>query len=102
MQYDGVFENKHALDNIMRTFKIKKKDLFFASVDISNAFGTLPHWAIFAALRAAGAGEEFIDTVKNIYEDAETEFKTSAGLSTPRLAATGVRKVIRSVGCYLF
>lgn len=67
----------------MKTFKIRKKDLFFASLDISNAFGTLSHWAIFAALRAAGADEDFIDTVKNIYEDAETEFKTFAGLSAP-------------------
>lgn len=39
-----------------------------------------------------GAGEDFIDTIRNIYEDAETEFKTSSGLSTPRVAATGVRQ----------
>lgn len=53
-----MFENNYVLDAVMRKFKTKKKDLFFASLDISNAFGSLPHWVIFEALKYAGAGEE--------------------------------------------
>lgn len=67
LPHDGVFENNYVLDNIMRKFKIKKKDLFFASLDISNAFGSLPHWAIFEALRHAGAGEDFIHIIEDVY-----------------------------------
>lgn len=46
----GVFENYYVLDSIMRKFEIKYKELFFTSLDISNAFGSLPHWVIFEAL----------------------------------------------------
>lgn len=92
LPHDGVFENNYVLDNIMRNFKTYKQDLFFASLDISNAFGSLPHWVIFEALRHASAGEEFIDIIKNIYWEAETRFRITQGHSTPRVAATGVRQ----------
>lgn len=66
MPHDKVFENNYVLDSIMRTHKIKKKDLYFASLDISNAFGTLRTGQFLGAFKATAAGEDFIDTVKNI------------------------------------
>lgn len=92
LPHDGVFENFYVLDSIMRRFKIKKKDLFFASLDISNAFGSLPHWAIFEALKKSGAGEEFISIIEDVYREATTVYKTTKGISAPRVAATGVRQ----------
>ena len=65
LPYDGVFENNFALDFYIRRAKIKKKDMCLASLDISNAFGSLPHWALFLALKESGAGEAFIDVVKD-------------------------------------
>lgn len=92
MPHDGVYENNYILSEVMRKFKIKKKDLFCASLDLTNAFGSLPHWVIFESLRVAGAGEELIAIVKDIYTNATTCFKTSAGTSTPHGVATGVRQ----------
>lgn len=64
-----------------------------ASLDMSNAFGSLPHWVIFEALRIAGAAEDFINIVKDLYRNSITQYKTSDGLSTPRVASTGVKQV---------
>lgn len=63
-----------------------------ASLDLSNAFGSLPHWVIFEALRLAGGGEDFINIIKDLYTDAIIQYKTSAGLSTPRVATTEVKQ----------
>lgn len=81
---------------VFRKFKKQKKRLkkrlLLASLDLSNAFGSLPQWVIFEALRRAGAGEELISIIKNLYWEAATSYKTSAGLSTPRVATNGVRQ----------
>lgn len=92
LPHDGVFENNYVLDQVLRKFKNKHKDIFMASLDITNAFGSLPHWVIFEALRLAGAGEGFINIVKDLYSNATTSYRTSAGSSTPRVAATGVKQ----------
>lgn len=70
MPHDGVFENNYVLEQVLKRYKIKKKDLFMASLDLSNAFGSLPHWVIFEALRIAGAGEDFINIVKDFYRNS--------------------------------
>lgn len=75
LPHDGVFENNCILGNIFTKFKKKKQDLFLASLDISNAFGSLPHWGIFEALGLIGAGEDFIKIVKNIYKNETTQYK---------------------------
>lgn len=37
-------------------------------------------------------GEEFVSIVKGLYRDAVPCYKTSAGVSTPRVATTGVKQ----------
>lgn len=92
LPHDGVFENDYILDQVLRKCIIKKRELFFPSLDISNAFESLLHWVIFEALRMLGAGETLINIIKDCYSDSYTQFRTSAGLSTPHVAATGLRQ----------
>ena len=87
--YDGVFENNFALDYYIRKAKIKKNDMCLASLDISNAFGSLPHWALFLALKESGAGEAIVDVVKDCYFGAHTCYKTSKGCSSIRNVKSG-------------
>lgn len=87
-----MYENNYVLHSVILKFRTCKKDLFIASLDLSYGFGSLPHSVIFEALRLTGAGDEFIDIVKNIYQEAITQYKTTKVLSTPRVAATGVRQ----------
>ena len=62
LSYDGVFENNFALDYYFRQAKTKRRD-FIASLDIWNSFGSLPHWAIFAALDYVGVGERITNII---------------------------------------
>lgn len=71
----------------MKKCRKRKKDLYIASIDVSNAFGSLPYWVIFEALRISGAEEEFISIIKDIYTGVTTSYKTSEGIS-----ATGVKQ----------
>ena len=73
--HDGVFENNYAVDHRIRNSKLKRKDICLASLDVSNAFGTLPHWAIFNALFSIGVGGEFIKIIKDCYHNSVTTFK---------------------------
>lgn len=54
---DGVFESNYVLDDIVGITKIKRKKLFFTSLAVTNAFGSLPHWSIFGLLETASARE---------------------------------------------
>ena len=67
LPHDGVFENNYVVDQRMRKAKLNRKDICLASLDVSNAFGTLPHWAIFNALTSIGVGEEFVEILLLAY-----------------------------------
>ena len=73
--HDGLFENNFLVDLDIRKSKLKRKDFCFASLDITNAFGTLPHWSIFNALRATGLGGEFSDIVRTVTTSLSSFFK---------------------------
>lgn len=100
LPHDGVFENNYVLEQVMKKHKIKKKDLFMASIDLSNAFGSLPHWVKFEALRLAGVGEDFIMIIKDLYTNAVTQYNTSASISTPVWLPPGSSRATPSAGCY--
>lgn len=59
---------------------------------ISNTFGSLPHWAVFEALKYAGAGDDFISIIKDVYWETSIKYRTTKGHSTFRVAATGVKQ----------
>lgn len=90
--HHGMFENNYIVTNMFAKFKKKKKYLYRTSLDISNAFVSLPHWVIFEAPRLAGVVEELIRIVKDIYNQATTLYRTSEGTSTPRVATTRVKQ----------
>lgn len=92
LPHDGAFKNNYVLDSIVKRFKVKKHDLFLASLDISNAFGSFPHWVLFEPLLHAGAGEDFVQIIMDVYREALTAYNTTKGLSTTRVGATGVRQ----------
>lgn len=72
--------------------KLNHKDLCMAFLDISNAFGDIPHSAIFHALKASGAGSDFCDLVEDAYTDISTSVLTNSGMSSPISIHSGVRQ----------
>ncbi|GFT42672.1 hypothetical protein NPIL_3121, partial [Nephila pilipes] len=58
-------------------------DSFVAWLDISNAFGSVPHSVIFQALKNIGVDEDFISLIKNVYSGSCTSIISEEGLTDP-------------------
>ncbi|GFR01202.1 retrovirus-related Pol polyprotein from type-1 retrotransposable element R2 [Trichonephila clavata] len=76
----------------MEDARRRKKDKFFAWLDISNAFGSVPRQVVVDALIAVGADQDFIALIVNIYEDATTQVLTEEGPTPPIALRSGVKQ----------
>ncbi|GIY82502.1 retrovirus-related Pol polyprotein from type-1 retrotransposable element R2 [Caerostris extrusa] len=81
MPHDGVLEHNFLLHKRFEDARTMKRDLCLAWLDVTNAFGAIPHRAIDDALRAAHAGDTFRNLVNCVYEDCRTKLLSSEGLS---------------------
>jgi len=92
LPFDGVFEHRFVVTQAQTLAKMQKTDLCMAQVDLTNAFGSIPHAAIFSALDAAGAGHTFTEIIQDIYTDSDTEIIAGDGLTDPIPICAGVRQ----------
>ncbi|GFT18739.1 retrovirus-related Pol polyprotein from type-1 retrotransposable element R2 [Trichonephila clavipes] len=90
--YDGVLEHNFLLAQHLEQAKCSKSDSLLAWLDVSNAFGSVPHEAILHALRAEGVDEEFLQLVTNIYVGASSAILTEEGPSDPLPILRGVKQ----------
>ncbi|GFS28685.1 retrovirus-related Pol polyprotein from type-1 retrotransposable element R2 [Nephila pilipes] len=65
--HDGVIEHNFLLAQSLKTAKRNKTDVFLAFLDISNAFGSIPHEVIFKVMEREGVDAEFSTMIENIY-----------------------------------
>lgn len=79
--FDGTLENNYLLSYRIKQAKRKKKELFILLIDIKNAFGSIPHRIITAALNAIGVGNDYCDLISDIYSELKTHLLTAEGLS---------------------
>ena len=82
MQF-GFMSGKGTVDAtfIVRQLKFmeKRKDLFYAFVDLEKAFDRVPRDVVRWALRQLGVEEWLVQTVMVIYEKARTTVRTKQG-----------------------
>ena len=64
---------------IVRQFMEKRKDLFYAFVDLKKAFDRVPRDVVRWALRQLGVEEWLVQTVMVMYEKARTTVRTKQG-----------------------
>ncbi|KAG8196045.1 hypothetical protein JTE90_029014 [Oedothorax gibbosus] len=74
LPFDGVFEHRYVINQAQTLAKIEKSSICMAQIDLTNAFGSIPHLAIRAALQEAGAGPHFTEVISDLYTDSTTEF----------------------------
>ena len=67
---------------LQEKFLEKRKDLFFAFVDLEKAFDRVPREVVRWALRQLGVEEWLVQTVMTIYERARTVVRTKQRYST--------------------
>lgn len=74
--FDGVMEHNFALRKEIHKAKSNQKELCIAWLDISNAFGYLPHEAIQEACSAVGLRETFTEIMNNLVSGTQTIIRT--------------------------
>ncbi|GFR03036.1 retrovirus-related Pol polyprotein from type-1 retrotransposable element R2 [Trichonephila clavata] len=77
--FDGVIEHNFLLSQHIESARTRKSESLVAWLDLSNAFGSVPHQAIFSALANEGADQDFIDLVANLYDGASSSILTNEG-----------------------
>ena len=80
---EGCHEHSFTLQTIVADCKRNGKNCFLAWLDLRNAFGSIPHQAIYATLSHMGFPIPFISLIQDIYSDATTVVRTSRSDETP-------------------
>lgn len=90
--FDGVLEQNYMLSRELLRATTGRTSLSLALLDIANAFGSVPHAAIGAALEAVGVGGAFTEIVTELYDGTTTRIMTPEGLSDPIPIRCGIRQ----------
>ena len=70
---EHIFELQSCLNNAIRN----RFNLYVCFLDLSNAFGSIPHQVIHLMLRRLGLGARFSDIVNDMYSGATMSVKTT-------------------------
>jgi hypothetical protein len=84
MPTDGCAEHNFVLQSVIVDARRSHKQCFIAWLDLTNAFGSVPHKTIFAALRWAGLNEEAIEVIHRLYDNNTTTIRSNTG-PTPEI-----------------
>ncbi|GBO08324.1 Retrovirus-related Pol polyprotein from type-1 retrotransposable element R2 [Araneus ventricosus] len=90
--FDGVLEHNFVLQTRLETARARKQDLCVAWLDVTNAFGALPHQLIYKALTAAGTGEDFVNIIRDLYTGCTTNILSNDSATNPISISSGVKQ----------
>ncbi|GBO08912.1 Retrovirus-related Pol polyprotein from type-1 retrotransposable element R2 [Araneus ventricosus] len=90
--HDGVIEHNYVLKNFLDSARKNHTDACIAWLDVTNAFGSIPHEAIFEMLTRSGAGLPFTDLIRDIYANSSTKILSDGGLSRDIPVQSGVKQ----------
>ena len=72
----GCIEHTSILSQLIKEAKKEKKNLVVTWLDIANAYGSIPHSVIHAALEAAHVPQQTRDLIDSYYNDVKIRFST--------------------------
>ena len=72
----GCLEHTAVLSQLIREAKAKKRNLVITWLDITNAYGSIPHSLIQVALKRAHVPEDMCNLVDSYYNDVKIRFTT--------------------------
>lgn len=93
LPFDGAFENNYIfMKKFQATRRSPDKQLCIASIDLANAFGSMPHAAILRALEKAKIGSKSLKIFSQLLKDLSTIIQSAAGSTGPVPIVNGVRQ----------
>ena len=90
--HEGCHEHTFTLQSIIADAKRNQKDCFIAWLDLRNAFGSIPHDAIYHTLAHMGFPMSFIHLIQNSYNGSTTTIRTADGETAAIPILSGVKQ----------
>ncbi|CAM5108747.1 unnamed protein product [Natator depressus] len=76
MSCEGCYENNFVLQTTIETARRARRQCTVAWLDLANAFGSMPHYHIFATLQEFGMPENFLRVIQEVYEGCSTTIRS--------------------------
>ena len=76
----------------MKDARCNQKNIFVTWLDLRNAFGSVPHRAIFATLGTMGTSAELIELLRNVYTGSSTTINMDEGPTSAVPIQSGVKQ----------
>jgi hypothetical protein len=89
---DGVAENLFLLSSLLRDARQRYRGLCLASLDLSKAFDSVSHDAIYCAMRRVGLSASFVAFVERMYRNSGTFIQGGQQCSRALMVQKGVRQ----------
>ena len=90
--FDGVLEHNFAIDTHITKAVGQRKPICIALLDLTNAFGSVPHEVLLAATAKAGVGEKMNKIIEDLYKDTTTCILGQTESTPPIPVKCGVRQ----------
>lgn len=89
---EGCLEHNFILQEALDDARRRSREVCAAWLDLSNAFGSVPHASLLAALRQAGLNHDQLELVADLYSDSFTAVRHKNGVTPDIPFLAGVRQ----------
>ncbi|GFT64734.1 retrovirus-related Pol polyprotein from type-1 retrotransposable element R2, partial [Nephila pilipes] len=77
--FHGVVEHNFVIGQHLEAARRSHTESFLVWLDISNAFGSIPHNILFSAMSSVGIDQDFIHLIQKLYSNSSTKIITNQG-----------------------
>jgi hypothetical protein len=92
MSVDGCCEHNFALQTAITDARRSRQQCCIAWLDLTNAFGSVPHETIFTSLKWAGLNEDAVGVIRRLYAINTTSIRGQQGLTPEMSVQAGVKQ----------
>lgn len=92
MPTEGCLQHNFHLHSLIEEARRTGRKICVAWLDLTNAFGSIPHDYIIFALKELGLGDSSLECIRDMYDDCSTSIKTPNGLTDEIVIQRGVKQ----------